>query len=228
MHDLVVDSWRFYKANIKSVVTLILPVLIVVETFSTYWIMSHPIDPATATAEQRLDMMLPSMILTALASPFLTGLAILQFTAARMGQTTSVATLYRQALLRWPSMLVTSVVSQIMIVVGFFAFIFPGFFALARLAYAQFLVMLEDRSPLVALSESWSGSEPLMKELIMGYIRIVLLMVIPYLVIVSAIQQHFQGSLLVTIITNTVMHILMLLFVAFRFRCYWRWRYEGK
>ena len=125
-------------------------------------------------------------------------------------------------------MLVTSVISQIMITVGFLAFIFPGFFALARLAYAQFLVMLEDRSPLVALSESWSGTEPLMKELIIGYVRLVMLAVIPYLVVSATVRSHFHDSLLVTVILNTLMNILMLLFVAFRFRCYWRWRYEGK
>ena len=228
MRDFVVDSWRFYKANILGLLPLVLPLWVVVQTLTSYWVMSIELpDGAGVTQPIPLELYYKPLGLSLLITPVISAVVILKFTADRMGQSVNAATLYLQAILAWPKMFITTLVTHFMIVIGFMAFIFPGFFALARLAYAPFLVVLENRMPWVAIGESWSGSEPLMKELMFGHIKLVLLALVPYFVVSQAIVPHIQGSLVGVVALNIVMNLVMLIFTAFRFRCYWHWRYEN-
>jgi len=229
VRDLVVDSWRFYKANILGLLPLILPFWVVVQTITTYWVLGIEL-PEVGSGEQQvipLDQYSKPFMLSLLATPIVSAVVILKFTADRMGTPVNAAALYMRAILSWPKLFITTIMTNFMIVLGFMAFIFPGFFALARLSYAPFLVVLDNRMPWVAIGESWSGSEPLMKELIFGHIKLVLLVLVPYFVVSQVLAPHIQGSLVLVVLLNILMNLVMLIFTAFRFRCYWYWRYES-
>ncbi|MDT4869490.1 hypothetical protein FQZ97_1045210 [compost metagenome] len=59
------------------------------------------------------------------------------------------------ALLRWPSFAVLAAISTLLIMVGVWMLILPGVYVMIKLAFAEYLLVLEGKSPLDAIKESF-------------------------------------------------------------------------
>ena len=94
------------------------------------------------------------MLVSLLCYPLYTAALLIFLEARTQGNTPRLSGVWGAALLLWPRFAVLAAVTSGLVMLGFSLLIVPGFLIMAKLAFAENLLVLEGRAPLDALRGS--------------------------------------------------------------------------
>lgn len=143
--ELLRASWYFFSRNAGQIALLCLPAIL-----------------TEAIAQQGLVAWLgqdksqgPSIVVSMLFYPLYVG-ALIIFVDSRSHQVRlKPRQVLEMALFRWPSFAVLAAISTLLIMVGAWMLILPGLYVMIKLAFAEYLLVLEGKAPLDAVKESF-------------------------------------------------------------------------
>ncbi|MNZ42366.1 hypothetical protein D3C78_599390 [compost metagenome] len=143
--ELLRDSWYFFSRNVGDIVLLCLPAILI-----------------EAIAQQGLIAWLgadksqgASIVLSMLFYPVYVGALIIFVDSRSHRVRLKPRQVMEMALFRWPSFAVLAAISTLLIMVGVWMLILPGVYVMIKLAFAEYLLVLEGKSPLDAIKESF-------------------------------------------------------------------------
>jgi hypothetical protein len=143
--ELLRDSWYFFSRNVGDIVLLCLPAILI-----------------EAIAQQGLIAWLgadksqgASIVLSMLFYPVYVGALIIFVDSRSHRVRLKPRQVMEMALFRWPSFAVLAAISTLLIMVGVWMLILPGVYVMIKLAFAEYLLVLEGKPPLDAIKESF-------------------------------------------------------------------------
>ena len=142
--DILRDSLSFFSRNLRPLAVLALPWLLL-EALLRYQVLER------FGANGGLWDMLVSL----LCYPLYTAALLIFLEARTQGNTPRLSGVWGAALLLWPRFAVLAAVTSGLVMLGFSLLIVPGFLIMAKLAFAENLLVLEGRAPLDALRGSF-------------------------------------------------------------------------
>jgi hypothetical protein len=160
-----------------------------------------------------------SFIFNFFYQPIYTGALIYQLTRIAAGQSWTMREGFITGVRLWDKLLLVNLVSLGLTLVGFMAFIIPGLIAYARLALAEFRIVIDGDNPRDALKNSFEMTRPYTLPIIsctavLFGVFLSLQLVIDWLTAVLVMPLLFPWVL------NTVLSVVLMLFLTillFRF-----------
>ncbi|UVE18417.1 hypothetical protein NVV93_03150 [Pseudomonas sp. LS44] len=139
------DSWYFFARHMGAIAVLCLP-LLVLESLTRYLLVGTlTADPSPAY----------ELVTSLLFYPLYTGALILFVDTRSRGLTVRYRDLLAMALQLWPRFAVLSALSTVLIMAGASLFILPGLWVMIKIAFAEYLLVLDRLTPLAAMRESF-------------------------------------------------------------------------
>ncbi|WP_229779437.1 glycerophosphoryl diester phosphodiesterase membrane domain-containing protein [Pseudomonas matsuisoli] len=132
---------------------------------------------------EALDHQVPPlypMLIALVIYPIYSTSLILFMDARTRGEMPRVGALWLSSALLWPRMSVLAGISTLLIMLGMSLFVLPALWVMTRLAFAEYLLILEGRTPLQAMRDSY--------ELTRGHFWTILLCLIVVLVPVWTLE----------------------------------------
>lgn len=139
------DSWYFFSRHLGAIALLCLP-LLVLESLGRQWLVTSFGNQAPAASE---------LILGLLFYPLYTGALILYLDSRTRSIPLPLRDLLGMALQLWPRFALLTALSSLLIMIGLSLFLLPGLWVMIKVAYAEYLLVLERQPPLNALRESF-------------------------------------------------------------------------
>lgn len=96
----------------------------------------------------------------------------------------------------WGRLLVTYILNGLAVILGLIALIVPGVIVGVRLAFADYICVLENKSATASLKQSWSQTQPYFWMMLQGFILIVLCLFLLEILIQQLLGSHLIGTLL--------------------------------
>jgi hypothetical protein len=144
--ELLRASWFFFSRNAGEIALLCLPAIL-----------------TEAIAQQGLIAWLgadksqgASIIVSMLFYPLYVGALIIFVDSRSHRIRLKPRQVLEMALFRWPTFAVLAAISTLLIMVGVWMLIIPGVYVMIKLAFAEYLLVLEGKSPLDAIKESFA------------------------------------------------------------------------
>lgn len=137
------DAWYFYHRQVAYLALLCLPLLLL-ESLARNLLAPHVGDWQGSA----------DLLAGLLFYPVYAAALILYLDTRSRGLTPGTAALLAMALRLWPSLALLTALSSLLILLGASLFILPGLWLMVRLAFADFLVVLQGFTPLAALGDS--------------------------------------------------------------------------
>ena len=140
---LLRDAWYFFHRHAAHLALLCVPLLLL-ESLA-----ANLLGPHLGDWQGSADLLAGLLFY-----PIYGAALILYLDTRSRGLTPGTAALLAMALRLWPSMALLTALSSLLILLGASLFILPGLWLMVRLAFADFLVVLQDFTPLTALGDS--------------------------------------------------------------------------
>ena len=140
---LLRDAWYFFHRHAARLALLCLPLLLL-ESLAANLLAPHLGDWQGSA----------DLLAGLLFYPIYGAALILYLDTRSRGLTPGTAALLAMALRLWPSLALLTALSSLLILLGASLFILPGLWLMVRLAFADFLVVLQGFTPLAALGDS--------------------------------------------------------------------------
>lgn len=137
------DAWYFYHRHVAHLALLCLPLLLL-EALAR-----HLLAPHLGEWQGSADLLAGLLFY-----PLYGAALILYLDTRTRGLTPGAAQLLAMALRLWPALALLTALSSLLILLGASLFILPGLWLMVRLAFADFLLVLQGFSPRAALSDS--------------------------------------------------------------------------
>lgn len=143
--DVLRDSLYFFKRNLRQIVLLCLP-LVVVET-----LLQQLVDNAQGPNA------FPgySVIVGLLIYPLYTAALILFLDARSRSESPRARDLLAMSVSLWPKFALLTAINTLLILVGLSLYFLPGIWLMVTLAFAEYLLVLRGLQPLAAIKESF-------------------------------------------------------------------------
>ncbi|CAD5107585.1 hypothetical protein [Zestomonas carbonaria] len=139
------DSWYFFSRNLGAIARLCLP-LVALECLARYWLVVSLGDTAPPYADLLVGLVFYPMYTAAL---------ILFLDSRTRGVEQGNRDLLAMALYLWPRLALLTALSSLLIMLGASMFLLPGLWVMIKLAFAEYLLVLDRQTPLSALRESF-------------------------------------------------------------------------
>ncbi len=139
------DAWFFFSGNLLPIARLCLPLLVLEALAQQQIIVLFGIEAAAAYG----------ILVGLLFYPLYTGALILFLDARSNGQSPRLRDLLAASLNLWPRFALLAGISTVAIMLGASLFVLPGLWMMAKLAFAEYLLVLRDMTPVKALHESF-------------------------------------------------------------------------
>ncbi|MDU4057944.1 MULTISPECIES: YciC family protein [Pseudomonas] len=194
--DILRDSLSFFARNLRPLAVLTLPWLLL-EALLRYQVLER------FGANGGLWDMLVSL----LCYPLYTAALLIFLEARTQGNTPRLSGVWGAALLLWPRFAVLAAVTSGLVMLGFSLLIVPGFLIMAKLAFAENLLVLEGRAPLDALR----GSFRLSRGHFFTLLACILATVLPAWLLDAWITRHFAEAAVPEIVLQTLSGFLQLI-----------------
>lgn len=214
LQGLLLDSFRFFRKHLLSILLIIVPVVFPVEFFRASYAES------LAGAEKSLLTQWPPLLLGLLVYPIHAGGVIFFIASEVSGTRLNARTCWLLGLRFWWPFLLLSLLLGIATAMGFVLFIVPGVIALGRLSFAEFDLLLNNTSPPDALRHSWDETIPYFWLILGGYLVIFAAFFVPYFGLVFVLEDLSADLGIFEVILDTLYAVLSSLFTIFRFRVY--------
>ncbi|MCY1279358.1 hypothetical protein D9M68_353790 [compost metagenome] len=140
------DSWYFFSRHLGAIARLCLP-LVVLECLGRQWLVVGLGDQAPAASD---------LLLGLLFYPLYTAALILFLDARSRGLAVRNRDLLAMALQLWPRLALLTALSALLIMLGASMLLLPGLWVMIKLAFAEYLLVLDHSSPLDALRGSFN------------------------------------------------------------------------
>ena len=143
--ELLRDTWYFFSRNVGEIALLCLPAILI-EAISQQGLIAW-LGPDKSQGA--------SIVLSMLFYPVYVGALIIFVDSRSHRIRLKPRQVMEMALFRWPSFAVLAAISTLLIMVGVWMLILPGVYVMIKLAFAEYLLVLEGKSPLDAIKESF-------------------------------------------------------------------------
>lgn len=214
--DLIKDSCKFFLKILTPINIIVIPFVlppILIRTFS--------IDVLYSSDTSILVKHIPD-ILTWILNPIYSGALIVLFSREINNEEWT----YNQCIIAgfffWPNLFIAYLISGALILLGLIALIVPGLILIAKFAFSDFLIVLEGDRPIQSLKKS----ADLAKEYVLPMVGSFLFLFAPFIMVFFIMQgplsSFFNGNYIATIISDTLLAVIEVLFfiLFFRFYCF--------
>lgn len=144
--ELLRASWYFFSRNVGEIALLCLPAILI-EAISQQGLIAW-LGPDKSQGA--------SIIVSMLFYPLYVGALIIYVDSRSHRIRLKPRQVMEMALFRWPTFAVLAAISTLLIMVGAWMLIIPGLYVMIKLAFAEYLLVLEGKSPLDAVKESFA------------------------------------------------------------------------
>lgn len=200
------DAWYFYHRHVTSLALLCLPLLLL-ESLTR-----HLLSPHLGEWQGSADLLAGLVFY-----PVYGAALILYLDTRTRGLTPGAAQLLAMALRLWPALALLTAVSSLLILLGASLFILPGLWLMVRLAFADFLLVLQGFSPRGALSDSMA----LTRGQFWRIFSILMLVMVPLWILDAWLFGLLpEGSLLPRIVLDGLIGFLQLFSGVALYRCF--------
>lgn len=155
-----------------------------------------------------------AQLMNLLIQPIYTGGLITLIFSLATGQGRSIANCLLAGVLRWPYMLLASVITTFLIVSGLMLFILPGIWLFSRLFLVPYLVMLNRQTPFAAIINSFQYTRGYSMKILLDITLLLILFFIMLLVL--SVLQLMPSVLMVLVL------LMLLLFQSMAYVIYYR------
>lgn len=121
----------------------------------------------------------------------------------------------------WGRLLVTYILNGLAVLLGLIALVLPGVIVGVRLAFADYICVLENKSATESIKQSWTQSQPYFWMLLQGFILIFL-----SLFLLEILIQQLIGSNLVGMLLSLAVDFCGVMLTVFGFRVFSAMRNE--
>jgi len=211
---LLLDSFRFFRNHLFSILLIIVPVVFPIELFRDYYVQTLVGQEPDLTSE------FPVLLLGLLAYPIYAGGVIFFIGSVISGNRINARSSWLLGLRYWAPFLLLSLLLGIVTGVGFVLFLVPGVIALVRFSFAEFDLLLKGQSPVDALRLSWDATRPYFWLILAGYLVIFAAFYVPYFGLIFVLEDLKIELGLFEVLLDTLYAVLSVLFTIFRFRVY--------
>lgn len=211
LSSLLKDTFGFFSRHLTAICQLVLPCLIPLNLLYAF---------AGSMSSDLNQVFWLTTILGLLVYPLYQGALIVYMTAFIAGKTLTRAECYRASLRYWRPLFLLSVMTSLAFAVGLFAFILPGLYIVARLAFAEFYCVLEGQEALASMHKSWQETKDKLWLILSGGITIMLVITLPFELIDVGIKQLQIGNPVFTFVLSTLESLLMVLLTIFSYRVF--------
>ncbi len=202
------DAWYFYSRHLGNIALLCLP-LIVSESVARLAI-------TQATGNQ--DQPLQDFLISLLFYPLYTAALIVFLDTRSRGLKLSNAVLLRSALHCWLPLAILSGCSATLIMLGASLMVLPGLWVLVKVAFSEYLLVLQGRTPLDALKESFTATRGHFTQLLGLVVTVVLpLWALDFWL---SSQPGISAKPLLMVLTDSLCGLLQLFVTVVFFRAY--------
>jgi hypothetical protein len=211
------ESVYFFIGNIGPICLIVIPFALPINVFSELYY-THFVTEETGSF---IILRLPTVV-NLLVYPIYTGALIWYFSKVALEDSWdwNLRECLSVGIRFWPQMITVSVFSLLIIILGFLAFILPGLVLMARLAFAEFRVVIEGEPPGDAIKKSFLLTRPFQIALIFNFIILMVLLEGPQLGAAYLIGTLFSGNIVLVVVIDTVFAVLLKLVDVMFFRYY--------
>ncbi|WP_295476379.1 YciC family protein [uncultured Pseudomonas sp.] len=142
--NIIQDSLYFFRHNLLAILLLCLPPVI----------LEGVVKQAVQASAQAQASTAYELIVGLLFYPLYSGALILFMDARTRGENPPITELWGQTLRLWPSFALLSAISTLLIMFGLSLFVLPGLWVMIKLAFSEYLLVLRQRTPFMAMRES--------------------------------------------------------------------------
>lgn len=214
IQNLLFDSVRFFRKHYIPIAMIILPIFIPIEIFDAIY-SNYVLKEDSGLLEQ-----LPIMFIGLLVSPIYTAGVIFYISSAVAGDAIDTKSCWRFGIKYWMPLFILNVFVGTVITLGFLLLVIPGIILLARYAFAEFELLLNNSRPLDAMKSSWETTRKFVWIILGGYLVITIVLVAPYYILDSALE-HLEIELgILGNFLNIIYSVLGVIYTIFTFRVY--------
>lgn len=142
--NIIQDSLYFFRRNLISILVLCLP-LVVLES-----VVKQAVGNAVGGNASHAYQLVVGLFFY----PLYSGALILLLDARTRGEQPRTVDIWAMTLRLWPSFAVLSAISTLLIMFGLSLFVLPGLWVMIKLAFSEYLLVLRQRPPMLAMRES--------------------------------------------------------------------------
>ncbi|MEM1153972.1 MAG: hypothetical protein AAGI44_07510 [Pseudomonadota bacterium] len=207
----LVDTYRFYIANVGTLTSIVLPFALVIDLFDI-WLQTEPL-PGT-------NLSLLAYLPLLLFYPLYQAATVFFIASAVSGQRLDVSQCFKHACRFWTPLLILYVISAPLIWVGFLLLIIPGLIVAARLLFAEFYCLFDGMQPVEALKTSWSETRELQWAIVVGLVVVAVTCALPVILLERFVAALGEMNHVVVLTLSVFSAVLSTPPTVFAFRLY--------
>ena len=215
MKRFLSETWSFFADHASLLLWITLPIVIPVEVFD--FAFRH----FFLTADSSFLVSLIPGVMYFLTYPIYAAALILYIAAAVGGQPINVISSWKMGLNFWAPFLALMVLITIAVFFGFLLLIIPGLIVAIRLSFATFELVLNGKTPVSSLEDSWKSTRGHAWMLFLGGIVIFGAFYVPYFIFSSLFDQPGMAFWLFASASNVVLAVVGIVYTIFVFRVYY-------
>lgn len=221
--DYIKHSFFFFRQNIKTIAAIQLPFLILLNGFMIWMEMNT--DSSESMEEIRSQMAYSALISLTLL-PVYWGATILFVQSKLEDRPLSAFQALYASLSFWRTLLLVFLLSGMAIFGGLLLFIIPGIYIGIRLAFADYICVIEKRGIMDSLKQSWADTSDYFWTLFQGLVVLYPAIQILEWSFVSYFAKMEERSLIMELPIFVAIDLLSVITVIFGFRIYTLMRSE--
>ena len=208
------ETLRFWWQNITALLLVTLPFALLGETAQAL------LGPAIMAGEEGISVTQSSAVILLLLHPLTAGAVMAQLTAIQSGGARSLGDCLLFSLRAMPLLLLTYMLLGLSVYFGLLLFFFPGIWLYARLCQAPFIAVLENRTPLQSLQQSFLRSATDQWQILAAITLIFMLIVIIVLFAATLVTGLLGSNTLSSLILGGITGLVTCLLNILVFRYY--------
>lgn len=212
--DSIWDSLRLFRQNLMPLSGIILPFAIFMEIFDEFYKVNYISE--TSVFEDTIPILLVHLLI----HPFYSVAIVFYLSSIISNKSITVPQVWLLSIKYWPSYLLLSVLLNLFVFSGLMLFVIPGIFLFIRFLFAEFYLLLEQKSPIEAIKFSVVNTKDYFLILFSGFLMLGIFTVAPFLMITEALAVAEQEINLLSILISIIFDIVTIIFTVFAFRIY--------
>lgn len=214
LQSLLLDSVRFFRKHYIPIAMIVLPIFIPLEILDAVY-SNYVLKEDSGFLE-----LLPIMFIGLLVSPIYTAGVIFYISSVVAGDAIDTKTSWKLGVKYWMPLFILNVFVGVVVALGFVLLVIPGIILLARYAFAEFELLLNNSLPLDAMKDSWETTRKFIWIILGGYLVIAIVLMVPYYVL-DAVLEYLELELgILDNILNIIYSVLAAISTIFTFRVY--------
>lgn len=221
--DYIKHSFFFFRQNIKTIAAIQVPFLVLLNGFMIWMEMNTE---STDSMDDIRTQMAYSSLISLTLLPIYWGATILFIQSKLDDRPLSAFQALYASLSSWRTLLLVFLVSGMAIFGGLMLFIIPGIYIGIRLAFADYICVIEKRGIMDSLKQSWADTTDYFWTLFQGLIILYPVIQVLEWSFVSYFAKMEERSLLMELPIFVAVDLLSVITIIFGFRIYTLMRSE--